>query len=401
MSACVDQLKKIGPLFQRDDFPTHNIKEVEATLRLHLLEANVVSLALDAFLNRKFLVLDPLVGDCKCQVRVSMLLDYIEHFEEIKESLELSLQNSRLFIEDVNAFLQKMHVNNIEERILVKRQLAVCKTTMWEYLQSNHLLLQLGIIERVLGIFYLLTATDESMQSMIHKQRRSSYLRNLQTYGKIPLNKMSVDYEIELTKQLGLKEEELSLRQIETKGFVQMTPFFPSFKPIWQKMKEKKRAFVQKTTYFCACGGMQKQTLTLYRWEDGRFLKKEFLPSNEAVTVIKGDVFPGAFTQLKELLQIPPADPCIDPLYFRPCTCSDPTTHSELENIEEIVLANCAQHAQFTNDVEIHWEELGLKNSELKREYDFLLTIAGCSNPDMSRFCIRHIYVATLQELNS
>lgn len=82
------------------------------------------------------------------------------------------------------------------------------------------------------------------------------------------------------------------------------------------------------------------------------------------------------------------------------CFCNQKLDKSPLYDFSEAILANFAQHEQFTNEAEIPWTDLGLENSQLKKEYDRLRALSGYSLDDMSKFCIRHIYPSTVgQEL--
>ena len=85
--------------------------------------------------------------------------------------------------------------------------------------------------------------------------------------------------------------------------------------------------------------------------------------------------------------------------YYKPCKCSNITEEiTTINNIEESITAFFAQHPQFTNHAQIDWQGLGLVDSDLHKEYEYLNTLPGYSVNDMSKFCIDHIYPATIKE---
>ena len=61
-------------------------------------------------------------------------------------------------------------------------------------------------------------------------------------------------------------------------------------------------------------------------------------------------------------------------------------------------LAAFAQHPQFINNSEINFKELGLENSLIHQEYNYLLSLPGCSINDMSILYLDHAYPSTIAD---
>ena len=85
--------------------------------------------------------------------------------------------------------------------------------------------------------------------------------------------------------------------------------------------------------------------------------------------------------------------------FRKSCTCKKPSKENPVKSFDEAIMAFFAQHPQFTNGAEINWQGLGLENSDLKKEFDHLLTLPGFSRENMSVFQINHMYASTIADV--
>lgn len=77
---------ELGYLLKRADIlPSSGIRLRDLTreLHVHLFELNVLEQALRIFLKKELSYFDSLVGDWKCQVRASMIVDLMDESESL------------------------------------------------------------------------------------------------------------------------------------------------------------------------------------------------------------------------------------------------------------------------------------------------------------------------------
>jgi hypothetical protein len=399
MDSSYNQLRQVGVLLKRDDIVSPRIKEVYLALHLQLLDVNFSIQAIDAFLKRDLYKLDGLVGDCKCQVRVSIILDLLQDFDHLRAELRDEQCNLKVMSSRIQNLLQIVNFDNyLEIKKIIKELNGL---TLYDFFERYNINFALSNNLILISACFLTAFNQQQLKLLVNEAvsfRRITTLLNHST--KAMLNQLSVNIENDLALQYGSMEDQIILKQIESKGFCSATAFYPSFKPVLAKMKCKKQSFVKKNIHFCACGGIQRQAFDLYS-PSGQSFKKtlSILPTTEAAMIIEGYQFPGTLDDLKNILGVPMHETFIRPEYFKPCQCGNSSLIPKIDNAEEAVLANFAQHPQFTNGAEIDWKGLGLEDSDLKKEYDYLNTLSGYGINDMSKFCIRHIYAATLEQV--
>ncbi len=397
---CEDIDQKIGILLKRNNYLQPRIKDIRIELQVQIFEIDIIKKAIESFLSHKYKKFDALVGDCKCQVRVSMLLDIVQENKLNKNQLYKINENLNNLKTRLLNLVEKIEKNKILE---IKEILETNKhnLSMNDFLKNYNLNYNLEHDLIILQLSFFSYFNFHKIVQISNNILSNSKAKELLQLAKKHLSLITVDYEQELAKVYGSEELRKVLEIVETKGFVSMTAFFPSLKPILEKIKQKKQLISKKTVYICDCYGIKDIQSELFRADENNKFKESKLENfNEAAFVIEGYQFNGSFEKLSENIKFSSENSLIQVNDFSLCTCQKSLNVPVVENIEEAILSNAAHHKQFTNGAEIPWADLGLENSELKKEYDYLRTLSGYGINDMSKFCIVHIYASTVgQEL--
>ena len=392
--------KKNGIFLKHSDYLYSNLKELKVATNVQNLELNFLEKVITLLARHNYKKLDPMVGDRKCQTRVSMLLDIFQknifsnnYCDTVQQRLDEAKGHLYNFINKLDSKNVQLIKNFIKEFHGKK---------ISEIFKDNSLDFEITDDFLVIALCYFIVFEFEDLINFSDNLLSDSKAKDLLLLAKKNLLEISVHYEQSLAEKYGDNDDKKMLKFVETNSFCKMTAFFPSFKVILSKIKKEKQLILIKKIVFCDCGGISEIQSDLYEGDGDYKLIKIFSGNNDNVAaVIEGYQFKGSLAALKNIINLPIDLYYVDANSFKPCTCLKPLEIPKIENIEDVILASFVQHDQFTNKTEIDWQELGLENSELKKEYDRLNKIPGCSLDDMSIFRIIHIYASTVgQELD-
>jgi len=391
--------KKLGILFKRDDYINPKIKDLRNALQIQLFEIELFDEAFRKFIIHKYKKFDALVGDCKCQVRASMLVDIIYDNKNDKLEVEQVQQHLNDLKNKVLDLIDQTEMHHVIETKKIIDQMK--HLSLYEFFEKNHLNFKIMHDFFYLGISFFLTPYVDYKAFDIYKNITDRKYIKLLNDAKKQLSLISIEYEQNLAKQYCNINIQKILDFIQSKGSCSMTAFYPSFIPIWEKIKDKKQLVLKKTLYFCKCGGLKDIQSEFFRANNKNTFEKIVQNDlQEAAFVIEGYNFEGSLGQLKKIVGAPDEHTEIKQEYVKLCSCLNHLQKTDIENFDDVIFASFVQHAQFTNDAEIPWVELGLESSEFKKEFDRLQLISGCALEDMSVFRINHIYASTVgQEL--
>lgn len=389
---------KIGVFLKHPDYLYSNLKELKVAANVQNLELVFLQKVIELLITHHYKQLDPIVGDRKCQTRVSMLLDIFQEHNFTKSYCDVVQSHLNEAKEHLQNFVNKLDTKNVAElKSIIKgfygKQLSeIFKHNQLSYEISNDIL--------VISLCFFLFFQYDKIVIFSDTLLSNSKAKDLLLLAKKKLLEISIHYEQSLADKYGNNEDKKILNFVETFGFCKMTAFFPSFKVILTKIQKQKQLILVKKIVFCLCGGIRDIVNDLYRANDDKLVKVSLRTKEEVVAIIEGYQFQGSLMTLKNIINLPIDLRYLDVHSFKICTCKKFLEFTKIENIEDIILASFAQHTQFTNDTDIPWAKLGLENSDLKKEYDRLQKIPGCSLDDMSVFRIIHIYASTVgQEL--
>ncbi len=383
----------------------HSILKIDLLINelyIYLLEIIIIKEAIKAFTKKQLKNFDSSVGDWKCQTRTSLFLDLIKD-KKLLQSISKEQNNfSRLIKNTQKLILNIKTMKHLERQQLTKE----LKTKNIEsILIENHIFFKSFESINVLSLLYLCSPLNVKHLPLIEKTLIShkKFIKILNS-AKYKLTLLTIDYERQIALTYGSKKLQKILNQVESKGFCSMTAFFPSFKPIFQKLKASNQILGIKIIHFCLCTGITNITLNFYSFNKDCFIliNKSQMNKNDEVMIIAGYQFSHSFNKLKKALNLTKNATLILDQYQKPCGCNKKLKklkNISPKNIESVILAGFVQHPQFITNAEIDWKGLGLENSDLKKEYDHLKTIPGCSIDDMSQFCIRHIYPSTIADV--
>ena len=389
--------KKLGIFFKRDDYINPKIKDLRNVLEIQLFEIELFDEAFKKFIVHQYKSFDALVGDRKCQVRASMLLDIIQNNIDHKAELEDVKADLNRLKEGILDLIEKTEMHHIVETKKVIEEMK--NLSLYEFFEKNHLNYKIMHDFFYIGICFFANPFMKNKNLDTYDGLSDKKYIKLLNGTKHKLSLISIEYEQDLAKTYGTIEIQKVLGFIQTKGFCSMTAFYPSFIPIWEKMKDKKQLVLKKTIYFCECAGVQDVQSDLFKANsENKFEKISKSDLTEAAFVIEGYSYKGSLEKLKNHLNVPVEHTEIKQEYLKLCECKKNFTIPEYKSFDDIIFASFVQHAQFTTDAEIPWTELGLENSDLKKEYDRLMNLPGCSLDDMSIFRINHIYVSTVEQ---
>lgn len=388
---------KIGYFLKRNDVCKIKIKDLMQELYTHLFEANIIYESIQHFQSKKLYAFDSLVGDCKCQVRTSMIIDLTQNIHFAEYEMNACLQSISRVIIKLEALIKKINNYNHSECQLLTRTLETI--SLYNYLEECELNLNLSEDIILISLCFFTTPTNSLLSFINNSFISTNKMKNLLIKAKVTLCELSITYEQNLAKKYGSLEEQRVLTQIEGKGFCSMTSFLPGFKHILQKMKDLQQPIIKKTKAFCACGGMQSIDIKLFTPVDEKFIhNKQAIADNTAAMIIEGYQFPGSFNQLKQILNISTEATIIPREFYKKCACSNPSALIEINTIENTILTTLAQHPQFTNDMTINFEKLDLLGSGFQQEYEHLTSKPGFSREDMSKFFVYHIYPLRIKD---
>lgn len=387
----------LGYLFPRKDIQQAKVKQLLAELETRQLEVSLMLTAIKKIKTNQLTFFDSLVGDCKCQTRTSFILDLK------KESLFEEILNESAYLEKLKQKLYNITTlidfNNFKQ--IQKLTTQLINQSLFQFLEKANIIYTPNKIIKDISYCLLTKLNKKEFYQITNITISSNKFNKLTVFAKKEICKLSLQYEHALAQKFCSLDIQKSLEQVETKGICSMTSFFPSFKPIFAKMKALQETFVLKKTIFCLCGGVQKNEFEIFNSNKKKFISISLqnIDLEQPSMIIYGFQFPGSFNTLKKLLNLPAHEMSIPKHAQTSCQC--PITNQfnpKIFNIEEAILANFAQHPQFTNDSQIDFEGLKLLNSELHKEYEWLKTLSGFSMSDMSKFCIDHIYPSTIQD---
>ncbi|MFA5998764.1 MAG: hypothetical protein WC747_01965 [Candidatus Babeliales bacterium] len=391
----------IGYFIQRANINSILMDDFIRELENNLFELKIMQLTIQSFQADQLLSFDALVGDWKCQTRASMIIDLADKKKAINSILSDELIMINQMFDRTQQRLDEIknysHIERQELRQVLKGRYVsdIMKTYHIDYVPSKEL--------SFLSLCFLITAKNSILPVFsLHKVSVNKMKFLINTVKKM-LCKLSIEYEQKVATIYGSEEDQIAIQQIESQHVQQMTALFVGFRSILKKMENQQQSFVIHATIFCECGGVQKTELLYFNFIDHDW-KGLPIPDklSQAVMVIQAYQFLGSLAKLQTILgEVSPHDPLIGfaPEHLHVCSCLQPTVHTTIKSTKEALMAFFAQHPQFTNGAPIDFEGLGLMDSDLKREYDYLLTLPGFSIHDMSHLCIRHMYAATLQEV--
>lgn len=390
----------IGYIIKREDLHKLKIIDLLKELQNNLFEISIAELALSAFQQKFLKSLDASIGDWKCQTRTSMIIDKINN-PESTNLIFFKAKKSTMNLKKItqNLLFQIKNMNPIEHQNLTRKKLN--NLSLFNFLKEYDLNHNFPEIIKLIGLCFL-TTTENHHLDIFHAQLvTTNKMKAIINQAKKTLCLLSIEHEQNLAKQYGGAELQKCLQQIEFKGMQHMTSLFAGFYAIFKKMKAENQPFLNHTIKFCSCGGVQSNPIKFFKPQKNIY--QEFpLPEDhtQALTIIEAYQFLGTLHQLQDLLGISHDIPRFSKkMINKTCHCKNPTQHLNIDSIDESIMAFFAQHPQFTNGAEIDWQGLGLENSELKKEYDYLKTLKGFSREDMSKFQIIHMYPSTIADV--
>ncbi len=393
----------IGLLVHRKNIPYPIVELIKKELLIYIFEAQVMLKTIDFIQKKQLFFFDGHVGDAKCQTRASMLLDLFEDEKTLISELNQEKIKLLSLINKINNLIINLRFNDSN---FIKKNLASYKYSfMSDFIEEHQIYFTPSSQLLLTSLCHIIHLTRQEIKNLMHNKISINKIDKLRELAKMKVCQLSVEYEQNLALKCGSSQDCKILNQIESKhyssAFSLMTACFPSFKLILEKIKQKKQPILLHKIQFCTCGGTNGEKYILFKLKNKIFVSTNLneFSNDQAIITINSYQFAGSFAQLKTLLNIPADAALIDYRFRQPCMCKTPTVHLPTINFEEIILGYFVQHPQFITNAEIDWKGLGLENSDLKKEFDHLKTIPGCSNEDMSVFCIKHVYASTIADV--
>lgn len=390
----------IGYFLKRTNLLNPSVVDLLRELKHFLFEAIIMNSSLDAFFTKQALKFDCSVGDWKCQVRSSIIVDLFDKisFVERESLLKEKIKVSELVFKLEKLIERTTNLNSVQRQNLTKNELQ--KKSIVHFLQKNEIDYVPSKNLEFLSLCFLTTLRKNELSFFINDFISLHKMKAAINIAKSTLCQFSVEYELDLAKEYFLSTDQVLLQQIEVKNVQFMTSLFAGFRAIFEKMKKRGQGFLIKDFNFCQCGGISKLSTRYFVFQSGS-LEEDVLPLNldQIVTIMLVFQFPGSMVQLQNTLGVSNDEVDIPKEYYQRCLCAQPSMQQEINSIEEAIMAFFAQHPQFTNGSQINWDGFGLADSELKKEYDYLLTLPGFSRNDMSKFQIIHMYPDTIKNV--
>lgn len=386
----------IGYLFKRDDIPKITFSDILRELQSHLIEAKIIQFSFLKIQKKKFINFDSSVGDWKCQTRTSMIVDSMNTSHH--HICDKKIKEIESLVDNLKKLLKKMiSLSSGDRQKFGKENLQ--NSSFNQFLQKNYILYE--PLQNIIFLSACFTTTfHNNILSTFKDYLSMNKFKNIINKSKSILCDLSINYEQELAKKYGTLNEQKLLNQIEIKNVQHMTSLFAGFKPIFKKMKALKQPFLTTTTFFCQCGGVQTNRNDFYKLKQNEYSKTKVPKDHDqVVTIVEVYQYPGSLADLQQKLNIEPKATDIPHEFRKSCTCKKPSKENPVKSFDEAIMAFFAQHPQFTNGAEINWQGLGLENSDLKKEYDYLRTLPGFSRENMSVFHINHMYASTIADV--
>jgi len=394
----IDQAGLMGYFLKRNDIENCKLEVFFKELQIYIFELKIIKKSIFSFLTQDFSALDSAVGDWKCQTRASMIIDLIINNPYLSEQLSKEICILDALLEQHVSFFQKtLHGSYFEKRAIEQE---LHHTSLQTYLKKNNLNYEPSQDLLFLSLCFFLTPKNIESSFVAEHQISKNKLKSLFNIAKRHLCHMSIHYEKGLAQQYGTIEEQKSLTQIEHKEIQCMTSLYCGFNVIYKKMKQLQQSFLTKTVLFCHCGGIKKTEVKKFSVINNCFIESSFNEnSQEPIMVLEGYNYEGTLASLKNTLQVPEEDIYVYEQYYKSCNCTHVPEKFLINNIDETIMAFFAQHPQFTNGVNIDFEQLNLIDSDLRQKYIYLKTLPGVSMNDMSNFFIDHVYCSTIQNV--
>lgn len=390
--------EQIGYFLKRNDIDNIAVTDLLREIQINLFEAHIIKLAIKHFQEKKLSAFDCAVGDWKCQTRTSIIIDIIqntEHLdqklsEELKHIEELTLKNQNVY-NFINGF-SPMECQELRHKLK--------ESSLLSFFQKNQIYYNPSEKITLLSLCFLTTLQNNVWPIFGQYQISINKTKALINIAKKTLCHISIQYEQKLAELYSTNEEKKTLEQIEFKEAQCMTALFSGFVGIFKKMLINNQPLLINQVIFCACGGTQKISVKFFFPKNNQF-QKTLMPQKleKIVTVIQAYQYPGSLCQLQSILNVPHHELGIPEQYYKTCQCAHPTQEQKIDSLQEAIMAFFAQHPQFTNGAQINFEKLNLENSDLKKEYDHLMTLQGFNRDNMSKFHIIHMYPATIAQV--
>jgi len=387
----------VGFLLKRHDIINMSVVDLIRELQHHLFEAKIIQHTITHIINNKVSNIDSSVGDWKCQVRTSMIIDIIQNNPNLYTYLSKELNSINNIITNLDNLI--ISINRLTPSASQQLRQDLKHTSLYMFLQQHNVMYNTSNILTFLSLCCLTTLKNNYLPLFIKHHISTNKMKAIINHAKTTLCHLSINYEQDLASKYGTTNEQLLLKQIEFKGMQHMTALFSSFRTIYKKMKRQQQSFIMQNIWFCSCGKVQSIENQLYNCNNNIFTPTNTTDTHQVITVIESYQFPGSLLELQNILGIPHNEPGIPKEYYQPCKCPNPTPKKSIKSIDEAIMAFFAQHPQFTNHNPIDFEGLGLLNSDLKQEYDYLLTLPGFSRQNMSIFHINHMYPSTIADV--
>ncbi len=388
-----------GYLFKRKDIQNFSLVDLKKILHNLFFEKLIIKSAIDNLIHKKIKTFDSPVGDWKCQTRTSMIIDLVNNTQSINNDKLKAIQTINLIKNTITNFLKKINCFNSRECQQFSKE-ELTNISLKDLLNNHKLIHSFPHSFIFLSLSFLITQKNKDLPLYFQYEITTNKFKEIINKSKAALCQLSIDYESTIAITYGTPDEQKLLHQVEFKAMQHMTSLFAGFKPIFKKMKALKQPFLTTTTIFCQCGGVQINRNDFYEFNNNEYTKTTIPKDHDQVTTII-DVYqyPGSLTDLQHKLKIESKATDIPHEFRKDCTCKNSSKEQPIKSIDEAIMAFFAQHPQFTNGAEINWKGLGLENSELKKEYDYLLTLPGFSRENMSIFHINHMYASTIADV--
>lgn len=385
----------IGYLLTRSDLINLREKLLIKELYVHLFELEILVKSLNDLSEKRYWKFDSLVGDRKCQARTSMMLDNVENtlsLRQVKNKIEI-------YFTRLNELINKvLNYSNLERHLLTKN---LKELSLKKYLEQQDLTFEVPLNVKIIALSYLTSLSKQDLLDLSFQGLSSNKLDKILITAKVHLCRLSIKYEQELAQDYGCIQEQKILNKIETKGFCSMVSTFPGIKHILQKVKDKSQVVIKKLIRFCSCGGIKDKKIKKFQEKNNQLQHQSLytIKDDQAIMAVEGYQFEGSFEQLKNILGVPGEATLIPEDYYKNCNCSQENVLRKIEDFEHAIIACLTQHPQYTTNSEIDFEGLGLLDSDVKKEYDYLKSLKGYSREDMSKFFAYHIYPSTVKEV--
>lgn len=396
----INNTKKLGYFIKRNDISNVKLENLLKELQNNVFEAKIIKQAIEHILLRKLFAFDCTVGDWKCQTRATMIIDLINNTPTLNQELSSELPKLDDIINHNITIFNTIKHSSLLDQNTTERKLK--EISLQTYLQLHNLDYYPSEALIFLSLCFLTTTQNTHLSVFTEQLISVNKLKEFINIAKKTLCQLSINYEKNLAYIYGTTNEQKALNQIEHKGIQQMTSLFCSFKSIYKKTKSQKQSFIIKHKIFCSCGGIKQINISLFDPDKNITTPLSNTPINlnlqQPVTIIIAYQYPGSLINLKNILDVPNHEPGIPKKYVKPCYCSNPSKIEELDSIETAIMAFFAQHPQFTNNAQIDFETLGLVESDLQKEYSYLISLPGFSVDNMTKFHILHMHPSTIRD---